>query len=177
MTSIYLRRAYDEPGKTDGQRILIDRLWPRGVSKDELELDGWMKDLAPSDDLRKWFDHDPDRWDEFQARYARELDDRKEAVGAMRECLAKGRDADLRGQGPRTQQRRGAEGLSAGRPLNAAPVSCAQCPVRTSSCTGSSRAWMRSSSAWTTPTVSTACRNKDEPNDRLPASRRSWLLV
>ncbi|MFV0513952.1 MAG: DUF488 domain-containing protein [Jhaorihella sp.] len=91
MTSICLKRAYDEPGKTDGQRILIDRLWPRGVSRDKLALDGWMKDLAPSDGLRKWFDHDPDRWEEFQARYARELNDREAAVGAMRDCLARGR--------------------------------------------------------------------------------------
>lgn len=73
-TRIWLRRAYDDPTHNDGYRVLVDRIWPRGVSKDDLELDAWEKDLAPSDDLRKWFDHDPERWDEFQVRYRDELD-------------------------------------------------------------------------------------------------------
>ena len=71
---IRTRRAYDEMAQNDGYRVLIDRIWPRGVSKEDLDLDDWLKDVAPSDDLRKWFDHDPDKWDEFQRRYREELD-------------------------------------------------------------------------------------------------------
>ncbi len=91
MSSIWLRRAYDTPGHTDGQRILVDRLWPRGVSKNDLKLDEWMKDIAPSDDLREWFDHDADKWEGFKERYAKELDENKDAVAAIRERLADGR--------------------------------------------------------------------------------------
>jgi uncharacterized protein YeaO (DUF488 family) len=70
---VKLRRAY-EPGETDeGKLVLVDRLWPRGVSKTALQPDLWLRDLAPSDDLRKWFDHRADRWDEFQRRYREEL--------------------------------------------------------------------------------------------------------
>lgn len=71
--SIALKRAYDPPETRDGLRILVDRVWPRGLSKDALHLDGWYKDLAPSTQLRKWFGHDPDRWSEFQKRYRAEL--------------------------------------------------------------------------------------------------------
>ncbi len=81
---IRTRRAYDDPGADDGYRVLVDRLWPRGVSKDDLKLDDWNKDVAPSDDLRKWFDHDPDKWDEFQRRYHKELDAR---TAPMRDLL------------------------------------------------------------------------------------------
>jgi uncharacterized protein YeaO (DUF488 family) len=91
MTSIWLRRAYDKPGRTDGQRILVDRIWPRGVTKDALALDDWIKDLAPSDDLRKWFDHDADRWDAFKEKYGKELDNRPEAVENLRARLKNGR--------------------------------------------------------------------------------------
>lgn len=91
MNSIWLKRAYDEPGRSDGQRILVDRLWPRGVSKKELKLDDWIKDLAPSDDLRKWFDHDADKWDEFKQRYEKELDGKEEAVAKLRKRLSNGR--------------------------------------------------------------------------------------
>lgn len=70
---VRLRRAYDEPGTTDGYRVLVDRLWPRGRSRDQLGLDEWARDLGPSDELRRWFGHDPARWTEFQARYRDEL--------------------------------------------------------------------------------------------------------
>lgn len=91
MTSIWLKRAYDAPGSSDGQRVLVDRIWPRGVSKEDLELDDWMKDLAPSDELRKWFDHDADKWETFKKRYAKELDGMDDAVKKMRSRVEEGR--------------------------------------------------------------------------------------
>ena len=71
---IAVKRAYEQPSPSDGSRYLVDRLWPRGVSKDALKLKGWMKDVAPSDNLRRWFGHDPKKWAEFQRRYFAELD-------------------------------------------------------------------------------------------------------
>jgi uncharacterized protein YeaO (DUF488 family) len=68
-----LKRAYESPAPDDGKRILVDRLWPRGLSKDKAALDDWIKDIAPSTELRKWFGHDPARWAEFQRRYKIEL--------------------------------------------------------------------------------------------------------
>ena len=70
---IELKRAYDTPQSSDGIRILVDRLWPRGVKKSEARIDEWLKDLAPSDSLRKWYGHQPVRWKEFAARYRKEL--------------------------------------------------------------------------------------------------------
>ena len=70
---IRLKRAYDEPTKQDGLRILVERLWPRGVSKEKAAVGLWLKDLAPSTELRKWFNHDPEKWDEFRKRYRAEL--------------------------------------------------------------------------------------------------------
>lgn len=75
-----IKRAYDPPARGDGVRILVDRLWPRGIPKEKLKVDLWLKDIAPSDTLRRWFSHDPDRWDEFKAHYFEELDANKEAV-------------------------------------------------------------------------------------------------
>lgn len=72
-SNVRLKRAYEPPAAEDGQRILIDRLWPRGVSKVEARLDDWRKPVAPSAALRTWFDHDPRRWDEFRRRYRAEL--------------------------------------------------------------------------------------------------------
>jgi len=72
--SIEVKRIYERALASDGRRILIDRLWPRGVSREKAALSEWMKVLAPSDQLRKWFDHDPDRWEEFKRRYFKELD-------------------------------------------------------------------------------------------------------
>src|SRR6266576_6435637 len=71
---IKLKRAYQPAGGDDGARFLVERLWPRGVRKTRLKLDGWLKDVAPSADLRKWFAHDPKKWPEFRRRYAKELD-------------------------------------------------------------------------------------------------------
>lgn len=71
---IWTRRAYAEMADNDGYRVLVDRIWPRGVAKEDLDLDDWCKDIAPSDDLRKWFDHDTEKWGEFQRRYREELD-------------------------------------------------------------------------------------------------------
>lgn len=73
MGRILVARAYDDEIPA-GRRFLIDRLWPRGLSKDELHLDGWLKDAAPSSELRRWFGHDPERWEEFRRRYTEELD-------------------------------------------------------------------------------------------------------
>lgn len=70
---VKLKRAYEPAAPTDGQRVLVERLWPRGVKKDALALDAWEKEVAPSAELRQWFGHDPARWDEFQRRYRAEL--------------------------------------------------------------------------------------------------------
>ena len=71
---IRLKRAYEPMAPEDGHRVLVDRLWPRGVRKEQAHIDEWLKDIAPSDSLRKWFGHDPERWAEFQRRYLHELD-------------------------------------------------------------------------------------------------------
>ena len=72
--AIAIKRAYEAPAKEDGYRVLVERLWPRGMKKEEVPLDQWAKELAPSTALRKWFGHDPVRWDGFRHRYASELD-------------------------------------------------------------------------------------------------------
>jgi uncharacterized protein YeaO (DUF488 family) len=71
--ALHVKRVYEEPGEADGERILVDRIWPRGISKDKAGLSNWRKDLAPSNDLRGWFGHDPERWEEFKERYRAEL--------------------------------------------------------------------------------------------------------
>jgi uncharacterized protein YeaO (DUF488 family) len=71
--SIALKRAYEEPEPGDGTRVLVDRMWPRGVKKEQARIDVWLKDLAPSTELRQWFGHDPERWAEFRERYRTEL--------------------------------------------------------------------------------------------------------
>ena len=76
---ITLKRVYDPVSGTDGTRFLVERLWPRGVSKAKLRLDAWLKEVGPSTELRRWFSHDPEKWDEFRQRYFRELDSRPEA--------------------------------------------------------------------------------------------------
>ncbi len=72
-TMLKIKRAYEQPEAEDGERVLVDRLWPRGLSKDKLKIDRWEKVLAPSDDLRKWFGHEAEKWDEFKRRYREEL--------------------------------------------------------------------------------------------------------
>ena len=88
---IRLKRAYEPPARGDSARILVDRLWPRGVKKDALRLDLWLKDIAPSTELRQWFGHVPERWEEFRKRYARELDANPDAVAELRQWLKHGR--------------------------------------------------------------------------------------
>lgn len=73
MSAIRLKRVYDPPAPDDGSRILVERLWPRGMKKESLALDLWLKDVAPSDGLRRWFSHDPRKWEEFRGRYFAEL--------------------------------------------------------------------------------------------------------
>jgi uncharacterized protein YeaO (DUF488 family) len=86
---VRLKRAYDAPSPSDGYRVLVERLWPRGVTKEKLRLDEWLKDLSPSAELRKWFNHDPARWREFKKRYFRELGEQQKTV---QELLGKCRD-------------------------------------------------------------------------------------
>jgi uncharacterized protein YeaO (DUF488 family) len=87
---IRVKRAYDPPEPGDGARFLVDRLWPRGIKREDLKLDGWSKEVAPSDDLRKWFGHDPAKWDRFETRYFTELDGKPDALRAIREAAQKG---------------------------------------------------------------------------------------
>ncbi|HJU08442.1 MAG TPA: DUF488 family protein [Rhodanobacteraceae bacterium] len=82
-----LKRATEPPAKSDGARVLVDRLWPRGISKERLKLDEWLKQIAPSTALRKWFNHDPEKWNGFRERYAKELDANPEAVKALQDLL------------------------------------------------------------------------------------------
>lgn len=88
--NIKLKRAYEAPSDDDGIRILIDRLWPRGVSKEAAALDQWVKEIAPSTELRKWFGHDPARWPEFQLRYTEELQQQSELVRQLRALARQG---------------------------------------------------------------------------------------
>jgi uncharacterized protein YeaO (DUF488 family) len=85
-----LKRAYEPPEKADGTRILVDRLWPRGVSKTEARLDEWFKEIAPTTELRTWFGHDPDRWDEFRRRYRAELAGHPEILKDLRRRAREG---------------------------------------------------------------------------------------
>ena len=89
--SIGLKRAYDPPQRSDGYRVLVDRIWPRGITKDDLKVDAWLKEVAPSTDLRKWFGHDPKKWDEFRRRYARELEPHAAALEQLVERARAGR--------------------------------------------------------------------------------------
>jgi len=77
---IRLKRVYDKPAKSDGRRVLVDRIWPRGLGKEEARIDEWLNGIAPSTRLRKWFGHDPARWTEFKERYAVELHDQREQL-------------------------------------------------------------------------------------------------
>jgi uncharacterized protein YeaO (DUF488 family) len=88
--NVKLKRAYELPDVSDGTRVLVDRLWPRGVSKKEAAVDLWMKDVAPSNELRKWFGHDPARWNEFRKRYAREVRENRGLLDQLRSLAQKG---------------------------------------------------------------------------------------
>jgi uncharacterized protein YeaO (DUF488 family) len=87
---VRLRRVYEPPSPEDGVRVLVDRLWPRGLSKAAASVDRWMKDIAPSAELRKWFGHDPERWPEFRQRYTAELRRQTGAVDELRELSRHG---------------------------------------------------------------------------------------
>jgi uncharacterized protein YeaO (DUF488 family) len=91
-SKVRLQRAYDDPTPDDGHRVLVDRLWPRGRTKEQLRLDAWARELGPSTQLRKWFGHDPARWPEFQARYQAELAEpaRAQALAALAERARRG---------------------------------------------------------------------------------------
>jgi uncharacterized protein YeaO (DUF488 family) len=84
---LVVKRIYEPPAPDDGQRVLVDRIWPRGVNKQDATLTLWLKDIAPSDELRKWFGHEPGRWTEFQQRYRDELDGNEGAVAQLRALL------------------------------------------------------------------------------------------
>jgi uncharacterized protein YeaO (DUF488 family) len=88
---VCLKRVYDPAEPTDGHRVLIDRLWPRGVSRDRAQLDDWVKELAPSKELRQWFGHEPERFDEFRLRYIQELRDQRPRLTSLRRRAREGR--------------------------------------------------------------------------------------
>lgn len=87
MATIALKRVYEDPETDDGCRVLVDRLWPRGLSKERAALDHWFRDLAPSNELRRWYGHDPEKWDEFRRRYRKELNANPEALEPLRHLL------------------------------------------------------------------------------------------
>ena len=89
MQAVAIKRVYEAPSADDGERVLVDRLWPRGLAKDKAEVALWLKEIAPSTELRKWFGHDPDKWPEFQTRFRAELDANTEAVKELRALIAK----------------------------------------------------------------------------------------
>lgn len=90
--AVHVRRVYDEPSPSDGARVLVDRLWPRGLSKDRAQLDKWCKEVSPSPELRKWYAHDPERFEEFTSRYHAELEEpeRAAALQHLREIARRG---------------------------------------------------------------------------------------
>ena len=89
--NIQLKRIYEPYSKEDGYRILVDRLWPRGFTKEKAALDLWLKEIAPSTELRKWFGHDPEKWKEFQKKYRLELKQNKEALDRLMDYIKKGK--------------------------------------------------------------------------------------
>src|ERR687897_3960604 len=92
--NIKIKRVYEQPDKDDGRRILVDRLWPRGLTKEKAGVDLWLKEIAPSTELRKWFGHDPDRWEEFKERYRAELEEAGKMEGA-REMSKKAEEGNV----------------------------------------------------------------------------------
>jgi uncharacterized protein YeaO (DUF488 family) len=88
--NIRLKRAYEPPSPEDGVRVLVDRLWPRGLGKSEAAIDHWLKELAPSSELRRWFGHDPLKWAEFRRKYLAELSDRTELLRKLRQAAREG---------------------------------------------------------------------------------------
>lgn len=89
--TIRVKRIYETQDAQDGFRILVDRLWPRGIKKEKANIDLWLKEIAPSDSLRKWFNHEPGKWEEFKQRYGQELDGNGDLVGQLSLHLKKGK--------------------------------------------------------------------------------------
>ncbi|HEX5473613.1 MAG TPA: DUF488 domain-containing protein [Vicinamibacterales bacterium] len=87
---IKVKRAYEPAARTDGTRLLVERLWPRGLTKEKVHVDAWLKEVGPSTALRKWFAHDPEKWDEFRRRYRRELDANPDAWAPIRAAARRG---------------------------------------------------------------------------------------
>ena len=92
--NIKIKRVYEQPDKDDGRRILVDRLWPRGLTKEKAGVDLWLKDIAPSTELRKWFGHDPERWEEFKERYRAELEEAAK-IGVLRDIAKRAREENV----------------------------------------------------------------------------------
>lgn len=92
---IKIKRAYDQPSKTDGKRILVDRIWPRGIKKEEAKIDFWLKEIAPSRKLRKWFSHDPRKWEQFKERYLSELRLKNKELEKLKEIIKKNKVTTL----------------------------------------------------------------------------------
>lgn len=90
-----VKRVYEPPAEDDGFRVLVDRLWPRGISKEKARLDLWLKDVAPSNELRKWFGHDPVKWDEFRKKYLEELQGNAEAVAELKQVVRENKKVTL----------------------------------------------------------------------------------
>lgn len=90
MGRVQIKRIYEPAARSDGFRVLVDRLWPRGISKERAAIDRWMKEVAPSSELRRWFGHDPKRWDRFQERYRAELREHGPELAELRSCARKG---------------------------------------------------------------------------------------
>jgi uncharacterized protein YeaO (DUF488 family) len=88
---IRIKRVYEADSPSDGARFLVERLWPRGMRKEALRMDGWLRDIAPSPELRQWYGHDPAKWPEFQRRYRRELEFHREACGQLLDIAGRGR--------------------------------------------------------------------------------------
>lgn len=94
LRKIQIKRIYEPPAASDGKRILVDRLWPRGLTREEARIDAWVKDIAPSDALRRWFSHDPEKWPEFRARYLAELK-HNPAIVELQDIAAKSKTLTL----------------------------------------------------------------------------------
>jgi len=88
--NIKIKRVYEQPDEDDGRRILVDRLWPRGLTKEKASVDLWLKDIAPSTELRKWFGHDPNKWEDFKERYLIELKENTEQIRLLKQEIEKG---------------------------------------------------------------------------------------
>lgn len=85
-----IKRVYEDPEDSDGFRILVDRIWPRGLAKETAGIDLWLKEIAPSTELRKWFGHDPKKWDDFKKKYEEEMDEKQEELSIIKQQIKKG---------------------------------------------------------------------------------------